>query len=434
MENKLFARVVDSLLYMGDILILFFVFIFVNISALNIPGFMGNQFPDVALFGGDAWKIAPGCGLVVILMIAMLFIKGELKSFARAWLQNYLLIFFLLFSLVSLLWTVYLPATLYELMLLFFSTIAGSYLAIRYRLSGSVKLMTGIAAFCVLASLYLVFFTDYGVMQNKLFVGSWHGLFWHRNHTGSLMAFFNMIFLVRLLMDGELSVKGRRACGALYLLTALHVFGSRSATGILIYIFLNMASITLYIWTKWREKLTPKHYYSFVLIVAAGFTVFITNLGFFFGLLGRTANMTGRTPLWEDLFFNFYLKKPFLGYGYGALWMQESFRVLMQTRHGWFYPVYFADNGFFDILLNLGIVGLVLFMIMLLITIFRNVQKIRLTHSWRYIFTFLVLFYIIISNLTYSFLLEVDHFVWMWLIVVVFLLQMQEREVSQVVA
>jgi O-antigen ligase len=101
----------------------------------------------------------------------------------------------------------------------------------------------------------------------------------------------------------------------------------------------------------------------------------------------------------------------------------------MQTRHGWPYQVYFADNGFLDILLNLGAVGLALLLMILSVTAYKIAQKIRKTYSWQYIFSFAVLIYVVIGNLAYSFLLEVDYFVWACLIVMTFLVYLPRNEV-----
>ena len=131
--------------------------------------------------------------------------------------------------------------------------------------------------------------------------------------------------------------------------------------------------------------------------------------------------MTGRVPLWQDLFQNFYLQAPVFGYGYGALWMQKSFRILMQIRHNWGNQVYFADNGFFDILLNTGLVGLLLFMFSYLSYGLRSFRQAIRIKSWLYFFPLLTFLYILIGNLTYSFLLEVDQFVWMIFIIMAFI-------------
>ena len=421
MKKKTCSSLLGILIHSFDILILLLIFFFLNLSAFPV-----EQFPDVTLFDGQGWQAVPGIVLTTVLVLISLFVSVSVRSYLSVWSRNYWLIFFLLFSLLSLLWTVYLDATLYELVFLFFSVLVASYIAIYYRLSGFIDVVTWIAGLCVLLSLSIIAFTDFGVMLNKPFVGSWHGMFWHRNHVGSLMAFFNMIFLARLLLDDKASIKIRIVFAFFYFLSAVHVFGSRSAAGILIYIFLNMTVVVFYIWLRWHSWFKVWHYGLFISLIALGFILFVSNLGFFFGLLGRTANMTGRTPLWNDLFFNFYLQKPVLGYGFGALWMQEDFRHLMQARHNWTYPVYFADNGFFDILLNLGAVGLFLFLGMFVSTLISASKRARDTHSWRYCFLILVLFYVIIGNMAYSFLLEVDYFVWALLIVVVFLSQMTD--------
>ena len=199
-------------------------------------------------------------------------------------------------------------------------------------------------------------------MQNQVFFGSWNGLFWHRNHAGNIFAYFNMIFLLGLLADESPTRKQKVIFALFYLLSAVLVFRSHSATGVILFLFLHFVVAVIMIWLRFHERIKPWHYYASAALLLAGFLIFITNTGFFFGLLGRSANMTGRVPLWQYLFSNFYLQRPILGYGYGALWMQRSFRILMQTRHGWHFQVFFADNGFLDILLNMGLVGLLLFM------------------------------------------------------------------------
>lgn len=406
-----------------EVFILLLIFFFLNLYAFPI-----DQFPDVTFIDGKGWQVMPGIVFATGLVLFSLYISGWIRSFISCLYSNYWLVIFLLYAFLSILWTVYLEATLYELVFLSFSVLAASYIAVYYRLQGFIDILTWIAGLCVLASLSVIVFTDLGVMRNVPFVGSWHGIFWHRNHAGSLMAFFNMIFLFRFLMDEKSNGLSRGGFALLYLLSAVHVFGSRSAAGILIFVFLNMTTCIFYIWLKWHSWLKSWHYKLFFTLLAMGIIVFITNLSFFFGLLGRTANMTGRTPLWEDLFFNFYLQKPVLGFGFGTLWMQEEFRHLMQVRHNWTYPVYFADNGFIDILLNLGAIGLFLFLGMFIKTLVRGVQKIIETYSWKYIFLILVLLYIIMGNLAYSFLLEVDYFVWALLVIIVFLVQMPNEE------
>ena len=355
-------------------------------------------------------------------MILSLWRSGLLSEYFASWKRNWILILFLIFSFSSLLWTVYFPATLYKLIFLLFSTIAGSYLAVRYRARGVISLLTWVGViFAVLSVMVIEIIPLVGIMQNRPFVGSWVGIFWHRNHTGNLFAFFNMVALLRLLFDKEATSRQRLIFGLLYVLSAAMVFGSRSATGLIVFLFLHFVTGLTFVWLRFHQRFKPWHYYVLGGMLLAGFLIFITNTAFFFGLLGRTPNMTGRVPLWEDLFSTVYLQNPLLGYGYGALWMQKSFRILMQIRHSWPFQVYFADNGFFDILLNLGIVGLLLFLAVYIPLGVRSFKQAIQSKHWLAFFPLLTFLYILIGNLTYSFLLEVDQMVWLLLVTMVFL-------------
>jgi exopolysaccharide production protein ExoQ len=401
-----------------EVFVLFFTLALVNINAL----ICFRQFPEVDNYSDHEGDFISVVTIVVILIALVLLRNRLLAKYIAAWNNNKILIALLAYALVSILWTVYFPATLYKLIFLFFSTIAGAYIAIRYGLRGVIEVLTWVGAISSILSILIVMNLPLiGVMQNQPFVGSWVGIFWHRNHTGNIFAFFNMIFLLRIFLDEKWNEKQKVIFAILYLLSATIVFGSRSATGMIVFLFLHFVLGLIVLWLKFHKQLKPLHYYAAVTILATGFIVFITNTGFIFGLLGRSASMTGRVPLWQDLFQNFYLQRPLFGYGYGALWMQKSFRIEMQLRHDWPYQVYFADNGFFDILLNTGLIGLLLFMSVYIPLGVRSFKHAISTKAGIDFLPFLTFLYIFIGNLTYSFMLEVDQFVWMLLVIMVFL-------------
>jgi exopolysaccharide production protein ExoQ len=401
-----------------EIIVIFFSFTLVNINSF----IRFRQFPEVDNYSDNEGAYIFVAIIAVVLIVFSLSRNQLGITYLAAWKNTQSLMFFLGYALISVLWTVYFPATVYKLIFLFFSSIAGSYLAIRYKIRGVIGILTWVAAICSLLSIIIViYFPLVGVMQNQLFLGSWTGIFWHRNHTGNIFAYFNMIFLLRFLLDEGSSKRQKIIFALFYILSAIIVFGSRSATGIMVLLFLHFVVALTVVWLKFHQWMKPSHYFVSAALLLAGFFVFITNTAFFFGLLGRSANMTGRVPLWQDLFQNFYLQNPVLGYGYGALWMQKSFRILMQIRHNWGNQVYFADNGFFDILLNTGLVGLLLFMFSYLSYGLRSFRQAIHSKSWLYFFPLLTFLYILIGNLTYSFLLEVDQFVWMIFIIMAFI-------------
>jgi O-antigen ligase len=404
--------------YILELIALSIVILLININAFA----RFRQFPEVDNLSANEreYLLIAAIGLILILLI--LWRERLLATCTNAWLHQWPLILFLAYAALSLLWTVYIPATFYKLFFLFFATLAGSYIAVRYGLRGTLNVLTWIGGIFVILSLVIVLYLPLvGVMQRPPFVGAWNGLFWHRNHAGNIFAFFNLVFLFRFLADQVGTRSERVVLLVLYVSSAALVFGSRSATGVILFLFLHFVLGLILLWLKVHERLRVWHYYASAATLLAGFLVFITNTGFFFGLLGRSPQMTGRIPLWQDLFQNFYLERPILGYGYGALWMQKSFRIQMQIRHEWPFQVYFADNGFFDILLNLGLIGFLLFLSIYLPLGIRSLREAVNTKSWLSFFPFLTFLYILVGNLTYSFILEVDQFVWMLLVIMVFL-------------
>src|SRR6266508_4210852 len=110
--------------------------IFLTVALVNVNSLIRfRQFPEV-----DNYSDHEGDYIFV--------------AYFTAWKQNKRLIAFLIYASISLLWSVYIPATFYKLIFLFFSTIAGSYLAVRYKHSGVIDIFIWVGAiFCVLSIL-----------------------------------------------------------------------------------------------------------------------------------------------------------------------------------------------------------------------------------------------------------------------------------------
>jgi O-antigen ligase len=80
-------------------------------------------------------------------------------------------------------------------------------------------------------------------------------------------------------------------------------------------------------------------------------------------LVGRSSSLTGRTEIW-GLVISFIAQRPILGYGYSAFWLgasPESF-VVNQVLRG---PVMYSHNGYLEMLLTLGAIGLLLTVVLI---------------------------------------------------------------------
>jgi O-antigen ligase len=77
---------------------------------------------------------------------------------------------------------------------------------------------------------------------------------------------------------------------------------------------------------------------------------------FLIELLGKDMTLTGRTGIWVAV-LDSIAKRPLLGYGYQAFWLGlegESYRVILAVS----WVLAQAQNGFLDIMLEDGVAGL----------------------------------------------------------------------------
>jgi len=112
-------------------------------------------------------------------------------------------------------------------------------------------------------------------------------------------------------------------------------------------------------------------------------------------------------------------KKPWLGYGYGAFWLKDNSEssTIIQTVQ-WNAPN--AHNGFLDLWLGLGLLGLLVFLIGFVVNLLRAIYLIRLDETYVNMWLLIYITFIIFSNLTETTLLEQNSLEWILYVAVVF--------------
>lgn len=411
------ARMISRLSGFLDGLIIFCTLLIVNSTATTFT----SQFPDFSNFSEPAWMMA-GTAIFILAAIALqIKIHSFGRNFAQLWKSQKPLVLFVFFCAFTLLWSTYELASLYEFILMLFATLAASYFVIRFSYRKILAIIYYFGAVSIILSVVLLLtLPDYSRLNNVVFNGAWRGIFWHRNHMGSLMALFSTQYLYDLILNWK---NWRRVSISLvlFITSSVLVFGSWSATGIIIFCVLNAHLVLALLWLRFRDKLARKHYYILMGVFVVLILGLLLNMDLIFGLLRRSSSLTGRTPIWEDMLVNLWPVRPLFGYGFGAIWNQEYYRVLIQTRHYWAYEVFFGDNGFMDILLNTGLIGLSLFLFYFVRLGINNAKLFVQHHDLELLPPALIFVYVLWANISYSFLCEVDHFVWMLLVITSFL-------------
>jgi exopolysaccharide production protein ExoQ len=334
--------------------------------------------------------------------------------------KNWLLIIFLALASISITWSIAPVISIYRLIALLASACVGIYLGSTKDENKLLDVLFWAGVIIVMLSFTLaIMFPFIGRMFFPPYNGAWRGLFWHKNELGSIMSFFAFIYLFRALRNIKVNIAILDFI--FYILSVGLVYLSRSVAGYITLIFLHIAVVIVIIWLRIQTKLHRLHY--FLIGIGAGIIalLFYFNLDRLFGLFNRSSDLTGRVQLWQYLLRDVVKQNPVFGHGFGALWYLDSFRTQVQKVVGWTYQVVIGDNGFMDILLHLGWVGLSIFSLLFFVMFYR---AIRYALSYRTFVSFLpllILLYSLIGNVSFSLFFETETFVWICMIAALFL-------------
>jgi len=159
---------------------------------------------------------------------------------------------------------------------------------------------------------------------------------------------------------------------------------------------------------RWISRLPVILHCAVLGMVGAAYVVLFVDTSAL-GMLNRDPTLTGRTELWDAIFK--IPQNPIVGAGYESFWTGWRIETLWSTF--WWRPTQ-AHNGFIEIFINLGGIGIFLLALMWFVAYSRAISAVRRREAWGA----LLLAYIVITipynfteatfrtqNLTWLFLL-----------------------------
>ncbi len=361
----------------------------------------------------------------------LLWKDKELQEFFSLWKRQIAVLIFVGLALLSVVWSVAPVLSTFRVLTLFLATFLAGYLGYRYSLrefSGILATCMGImAALSLMAALLL---PGQGTMTNIPYGGAWRGIFWHRNYLGTFMSMGGMIFLIRAL-SGKIKPTQRLINLAFYLLCLALVMLSRSATGILSIAGLSVVVLLAFAWSKVAHRLSKRSLWIIGGLFAAALLALALNLDAIFNLLGRNATLTGRIPMWAHLVEVYVKPRIYVGYGYDAFWGFAQVRDEISAAVGWRYPVLIGDNGWMDVLLHLGVIGLASFMAVLGVMAVRMAKYALREQTIEAFLPIGVLLFALVGNISLSLFIDPELFTWLVLIAILVLVTQKVDPVSK---
>jgi exopolysaccharide production protein ExoQ len=363
---------------------------------------------DYMPMGGYALERNPLIIMMALGLIALYKRRDLIRIDFRK--SSYLWLFFF-YLLMSTSWTDYQGASLKKWM-----RAVGDIIMVLVILTdkdpeeATVRLLRRLAIVLIpLSVLFIRYYRYIGVMFDRsLGTGMYVGVTRHKNHLGQLCAFLGILLLWRII---KARPKVNPVDAFLMLLVLYLLVLANSITSIMVFL---IGAIVLVFDRLFHSDLRRINRAVVVAVLfLAVFQIFFVSIAGeslsarFFAITGRNASLTDRIPLWKDL-IQMGNRHALVGSGLGGFWDPERITTIWD-KYPW-GPLA-AHNGYLDIFLDLGLVGLFIFLLVafqghrIILASSESGNRLR---TLKYIFFMTIL----LHNFTESTLLKAASFMW----------------------
>jgi exopolysaccharide production protein ExoQ len=311
-------------------------------------------------------------------------------------------LFLVAFAALSVAWSGAPIFSAHRIVALLGTTLFGLYLGTRFSPLEQLRLIARSLTIGTLASLAAMFLIPSFAIQSDS-NNAWRGVFDQKDAAGTWMAM--SVAVLTLLAVTERRHRRLRiavACVSLVLLIQ-----SQCVTALMMLIgFCIASSFAGMFRLHWKAAVATLFcFLPFAVASVAWASSQFDNIAI---MLGRSPTLTGRTLLWEFVIGEI-AKRPILGHGYAGFWAVNGREVTLAAA-GWASP--HAHNGILELMLNLGIVGLVLFLLSLIVLLRRALLEVREESGPIRLWPLLFLAWLLIYNITLPGILERNSFSW----------------------
>jgi exopolysaccharide production protein ExoQ len=303
--------------------------------------------------------------LVVLIRAIQNF--GRIAAAIRA---NKFLIALVLLAVVSVFWSEEPGLTLRRGVALLGTTLFGLDFAVRYPIRKQLQLVAiALSAIVALSVIVQVFFAGLIPVVDKAYPNAWVGLFDQKNVFARVIVLTAIVVLtsVRRSMNGILTAIFTFVAAVGLIILTQSITAVVALVGLILVLQFAPA-------LRWTGRVRTLIKFCAATMVVPAIFLLIHYWGLITYMLGRNATLTGRAQLWAVSLSSIELK-PLLGYGYSAFWMvsQEALRINAMLR--WTVP--HAHNAYLDLALEVGLIGLALYVVAYIVALWRAVGYMR---------------------------------------------------------
>jgi exopolysaccharide production protein ExoQ len=310
--------------------------------------------------------------------------------------ENGLIFSVVIWAILSIAWSDMPSTSAVNSLRMFINLALVVYLFERYSSNDIEKLFMLVGCVAAAGSIFLVFvFPQYGLQSRGVYaLGAWEGIFGQKNLCG-----LEMLILLLPAFFVKLNGTSARILRGGYIAIVLGIIVMTRSAGAWVVTGLCLAFVGL---LKLTSRMPRKDAAIIALATACGAFVLglaaLANYDAIMYALGKDPTMTGRTVLWAGL-VHVAMRHPLLGYGYMAFWQglngPSRFVALELNWSG----LGGSESGILELWLELGIVGLLLYLAVFAVAVKNAFYCIGRGASPAALWYTSILFYVVATNI-----------------------------------
>lgn len=345
--------------------------------------------------------------LIYAVAFALLVLRWKKAlSFAS---KNIFYWFFVIFASFSYFWSSMPETTFKGVVYGLGTTFFGIYIASRYTLKEQLNHVTWTLGLIItLSVLFAVGLPQYGLMGG-VHEGAVRGIYVHKNVFSPMIVLSVVVFFLQALDARE----NKWLLWGLFATSIALGIMSRSSTALGLIVVMLSICLCCRVF-RWRYEVLISAILLILMVGTFG-VLWFTQFGgaeLLFGAVGKDITLSRRTEIWSYVWDSIQ-RKPWLGYGLSGYWngldgpsayVERAMRV----------KVHYAHNGFLDICLNFGFIGLSLFVSNFLFVTCKSLSLLRKSTEAASVWILISLLYIILTNLTEGNLAALNSLGWVF--------------------
>jgi exopolysaccharide production protein ExoQ len=306
-------------------------------------------------------------------------------------------------ALLSTLWSATPEITLRRSASATLATLYALVLVLRFDFKDLLRILGMALAITLLGSLFVVWMLPSWGVMGMPHEGAWQGVFFHKNILGRAASLSLLVFGALWLQHKDFR---RWGWGGLVVVALVLLLGSRAVSGLILGIVMIAGGLVLLLFHRLRGLSRSVFLTGLFGVGLVATALLVSQYELFLEAFSKDPTLTGRVPLWSAL-WSMIAERFWLGYGYGAFWLGWSGPSALLWRLVPWEPSN-AHNGYLDVWLELGMVGVVLGVTMLLRMLYLSARQVLYSqfNALEYGFWFMFSVFLVICNSIANLILE----------------------------